>query len=107
MAIFFYNTLHVENLKELNYGDKIGDIKNINLNNEEENKNDNNNDNKNSNNKDINNNNVNNNMNDNNNYNQNNDPNAIVFHFDEYGGFGGESEEEILIRVLELLKNDY
>ena len=47
-------------------------------------------------------------MNDNNNYNQNNnDPNAIVFHFDEYRGFGGESEEEILKRVLELSKNDY
>ena len=111
VAIFFYNTLHVENLKELNYGDKIGDIKNSNLNNEEENKNDNNNNKNNEDNKDINNNvnnNVNNNMNDNNNYNQNNnDPNAIVFHFDEYGGFGGESEEEILKRVLELSKNDY
>ena len=106
VAIFFYNTLHVENLKELNYGDKIGDIKNSNLNNEEENKNDNNNDNKNSDSKDINNN-VNNNMNENNNYNQNNDPNEIMFHFDEYGGFGGESEEEILKRVLELSKNDY
>ncbi len=46
-------------------------------------------------------------MNENNNYNQNNDPNEIMFHFDEYGGFGGESEEEILKRVLELSKNDY
>ena len=122
VAIFFYNSLHVENLKELNYGEKIGDIKNIHLNNEEENKNEsnnnnNNNKNDNSNNlnnnnnndkKDINNNNPNNNMNANNNYNQNNnDPNAFVFHFDEYGGYGQESEEEILKRVLELSKNDY
>ena len=30
VAIFFYNTLHVENLKELNYGDKIGDMNQIN-----------------------------------------------------------------------------
>ena len=83
VAIFFYNTLHVENLKELNYGDKIGDIKNAN-NNEEQ---------------------GNNNMNNfNNNQYQNNNFNNFQ---DDYGGLGGESEEEILKRILELSKKEF
>jgi hypothetical protein len=95
VAIFFYNTLHVENLKELNYGDKIGDIKSAHKDDDDEKDNNNNN---------MNNNN-NNNLGGNNNqgFNQNNN---INFH-DDYGGAGGESEEEILKRVLELSKTDY
>ena len=86
VAIFFYNSLHVENLKELNYGDKIGDIKNVNQNQED-------NDNKN----DI------------NNIEQNNQGNNFNFNDfnDDYGAMGGESEEEILKRVLELSKKEF
>ena len=85
VAIFFYNSLHVENLKELNYGDKIGDIKKAGDNNNEEKNN--------------------NNINDYNPaYNQNNNINNFQ---DDYGGMGGESEEEILKRILELSKTDY
>ena len=97
VAIFFYNSLHVENLKELNYGDKIGNIQNMNPNQEENNDN-NNNDNKNGEN--------NNNNFINNNNNPNNYPNINDFQND-YGGMGEESEEEILKRVLELSKNDF
>ena len=101
VAIFFYNSLHVENLKELNFGDKIGDIKNINQNKEEEeNKNVNNNGNNNI--HDFINNNYMNNFNNNNYQYPSND-----FNFNEYGGMAQESEEEILKRVLELSKNDY
>ena len=98
VAIFFYNSLHVENLKELNYGDKIGNIQNMNPNNNEEN-NENNNDNK------LGDNNNNNNFINNNN-NPNHYPNINEFQND-YGGMGEESEEEILKRVLELSKNDF
>ena len=92
VAIFFYNTLHVENLKELNYGDKIGDIKSAH---KDDNEKDNNN---------------NNNMNNGNNLGGNNNQgfnqyNNINFQ-DDYAGAGGESEEEILKRVLELSKTD-
>ena len=90
VAIFFYNALHIENLKELNYGDKIGDIKNAKMNDEEENKNDGNN------------NNIN--FNDNN-PNNNQDPNNAFQN--NYGYMGDENEEEILKRVLELSKNDF
>jgi cephalosporin-C deacetylase-like acetyl esterase len=94
VAIFFYNTLHVENLKELNYGDKIGDIKSAH---KDDNEKDNNNNN--------------NNMNSGNNLGGNNNQgfnqyNNINFQ-DDYAGAGGESEEEILKRVLELSKTDY
>jgi len=98
VAIFFYNSLHVENLKELNYGDKIGNIQNMNPNNNEEN-NENNNDNK------LGDNNNNNNFINNNN-NPNHYPNINEFQND-YGGMGEESEEEILKRVLEISKNDF
>ena len=89
VAIFFYNALHVENLKEFNYGDKIGNIQNANNNNDD-----------------------NNNINNNNNFNNDNfqeqnqfqNPNAFQ---DDYGGMGGESEEEILKRVLELSKKEF
>ena len=85
VAIFFYNTLHVENLKELNYGDKIGDIKNPGQLIDDDNNNNQNN----------------NNFGNFQNQNQNN------FN-DLYGmGMGGESEEEILKRVLELSKTEY
>ena len=85
VAIFFYNTLHVENLKQLNYDDKIGDIKNANNNNDNK-LNQNKNQYENINDFDYNL------LNDNNNNNNN---------------IGGESEEEILKRVLELSKTDY
>ena len=101
VAIFFYNTLHVENLKELNYGDKIGDIKNAH-NNEDENDNKINNNN--------NNNNINNNINVGNNIGNNNqgsNPYNNINFQDDYAGAGGESEEEILKRVLELSKTVY
>ena len=93
VAIFFYNTLHVENLKELNYGDKIGDMNQIN------------------NIKENNNNNSNlgvgmNNNNSNNNQGQNLYPNINAFQ-DDYAGEGGESEEEILQRIIELSKKEY
>jgi cephalosporin-C deacetylase-like acetyl esterase len=105
VAIFFYNSLHVENLKELNYGDKIGNIQNINPNHEEG---ENNNDNKNGDNNGDNNKNGDNNNNNfiNNNNNLNIYPNINDFQND-FGGMGEESEEEILKRVLELSKNDY
>ena len=93
VAIFFYNSLHVENLKSLNYDDKIGDIKNIKENNEEDKD------------KDKDNNNNNNNIN---NFNFGNDPGINNNAYQNiYGGMGEESEEEILKRVLELSKNDY
>ena len=92
VAIFFYNSLHVENLKSLNYDDKIGDIKNIKENNEEDKDKD----------KDNNNN------NNINNFNYGNDPGINNNAYQNiYGGMGEESEEEILKRVLELSKNDY
>ena len=92
VAIFFYNSLHVENLKSLNYEDKIGDIKNIKENNEEDKDKD----------KDNNNN------NNINNFNYGNDPGINNNAYQNiYGGMGEESEEEILKRVLELSKNDY
>ena len=95
VAIFFYNSLHVENLKSLNYDDKIGDIKNIKEDNEEDKDKD----------KDNNNNNNNNNIN---NFNFGNDPGINNNAYQNiYGGMGEESEEEILKRVLELSKNDY
>ena len=105
VAIFFYNSLHVENLKELNYGDKIGNIQNINPNHEEG---ENNNDNKNGDNNGDNNKNGDNNNNNfiNNNNNLNIYPNINDFQND-FGGMGEESEEEILKKVLELSKNDY
>ena len=85
VAIFFYNSLHVENLKELNYGDKIGDIKNPGQLIDEDNNNNPN----------------------NNNNNFGNFQNQNNFN-DLYGmGMGGESEEEILKRVLELSKTEY
>ena len=92
VAIFFYNTLHVENLKELNYGDKIGDIKNPGQNNDDDNNNNNNN-----------------NQNNNNFYNFDNFQNQNQNNYNDlFGmGMGGESEEEILKRVLELSKTDY
>ena len=84
VAIFFHNALHVENLKELNYDEKIGDIKNINPNKEEENKEGNNNN------------------------NQNNFGYENINEFqDDYGYMGQESEEDILQRVLELSKKEY
>ena len=89
VAIFFYNALHVENLKELNNDDKIGDIKNANNNNNEEEHNNNMN-----------------NFNDNNNFGQNQFGNYNAFQ-DDYGGLGGESEEDILKRVLELSKKEF
>ncbi len=86
VAIFFYNALHVENLKELNYGEKIGDIKKAGDNIKEEN----------------------NNMNSLNEINQgNNQYNNINNFQDDYGGMGGESEEEVLKRILELSKTIY
>ena len=92
VAIFFYNSLHVENLKSLNYDDKIGDIKNIKEDNEEDKDKD----------KDNNNN------NNINNFNYGNDPGINNNAYQNiYGGMGEESEEEILKRVLELSKNDY
>ena len=94
VAIFFYNSLHVENLKSLNYDDKIGDIKNIKENNEEDKNND-----------DKNINNINNFNYGNNQYNNQGQNNNLIQN--NYGGFGDESEEEILKRVLELSKNDY
>ena len=82
VVIFFHNALHVENLKELNYGEKIGDIKNANeIEDEEENNN-----------------------NENNNQDVPNIPNMNEYQYD-YGGM--ESEEEILKRVLEMSKNDF
>ena len=79
-------------MKELNYGDKIGDIKNPGQNNDDDNNNNNNN---------QNNNNNFNNFDNFQNQNQNN-------YNDLFGmGMGGESEEEILKRVLELSKTDY
>jgi len=94
VAIFFYNSLHVENLKSLNYDDKIGDIKNIKEDNEED--------------KDKDKNNNNNNNNNINNFNFGNDPGINNNAYQNiYGGMGEESEEEILKRVLELSKNDY
>ena len=98
VAIFFYNALHCENLKSLNYDEKIGDIKNAKENNEENN---NNNDDKNINH--INNFNYGNNQFNNQGLNNLNN-NAYQNNF---GGMGEESEEEILKRVLELSKNDY
>ena len=95
VAIFFYNTLHVENLKELNYGEKIGDMNQINNINENNNNNQN-----------MNNNHDNMNNNANNNQGQNLYPNINAFQ-DDYGGMGGESEDEILKRVLELSKKEY
>ena len=94
VAIFFYNSLHVENLKSLNYDEKIGDIKNIKENNEEDKNND-----------DKNINNINNFNYGNNQYNNQGQNNNLIQN--NYGGFGDESEEEILKRVLELSKNDY
>ena len=97
VAIFFYNTLHVENLKSLNYDDKIGDINNFKEDNEEDKNKD-----------DKNNNHINNFNYDNNQINNpglNNNNNNI--YQNNYGGMGEESEEEILKRVLELSKNDY
>jgi pimeloyl-ACP methyl ester carboxylesterase len=97
VAIFFYNALHCENLKSLNYDEKIGDIKNAKENNEENNNNDDKNINH------INNFNYGNNQFNNQGLNNLNN-NAYQNNF---GGMGEESEEEILKRVLELSKNDY
>ena len=92
VAIFFHNVLHVENLKEFNNDEKIGDINNINPNKEEENKNENNNI--------I--------INNNSNNNQNNVEFDDINQFqDDYGYMGQESEEDILQRVLELSKHEY
>ena len=77
-------------MKELNNDDKIGDIKNANNNN---------------NNEEEHNNNMNN-FNDNNNFGQNQFGNYNAFQ-DDYGGLGGESEEDILKRVLELSKKEF
>ena len=81
-------------MKSLNYDEKIGDIKNIKENNEEDKNND-----------DKNINNINNFNYGNNQYNNQGQNNNLIQN--NYGGFGDESEEEILKRVLELSKNDY
>ena len=93
VAIFFYNSLHVENLKELNYGEKIGDINNVN-------KNDNHNGNNNNNFNNIDN------QAHGQGHGQSQYPNINSFQ-DDYGGLGGESEEDILKRVLELSKKEF
>ena len=99
VAIFFYNALHVENLKELNYGDKIGNIKYASK--EEDNEENKINENKEEDKKEINNiNDINNDININN-INENNGGQMNDF------GMNGESEEEILARVLELSKKDF
>ena len=82
--------MHVENLKELNYGNKIGDISNSNNN---------------GNNNDNNFNNVNNINNQEHGQGQSQYPNINSFQ-DDYG-IGGESEEDILKMVLELSKKEF
>ena len=92
VAIFFYNALHVENLKELNYGDKIGDINNVNNNGNNNNNNANN---------------VNNINNQEHGQGQGQSQYPNINSFQDDYGIGGESEEDILKRVLELSKKEF